>query len=112
MKSKVCKVDDLAVNEIKPVKVGEESVLLFRLADGFYATQSRCTHMFRSLAKGKIINGNIQCPLHRAKFCIKTGEVKEWANFPPGVQLLNVVRKEKALKTYKVLVKDNEVFIE
>ena len=50
-----------------------------------------------------------QCPLHRARFDIRTGKVCEWANFPPGIQLLNVVRSEKALKTYKVSVKDGEV---
>ena len=40
---------------------------------------------------------------------IKTGEVVEWANFPPGIQLLNVVRGEKALKTYPVVVENGEV---
>lgn len=97
MEQLICRTDELSVNEIKPVKLGNESILLFRLDDGFYATQSRCTHLFRSMAKGKVEDGKIQCPLHRAQFCIKTGDVKEWANFPPGVQLLNGHRKEKAL---------------
>lgn len=111
MKQLICRTDEMSINEIKPVKVGEESILLFRLDDGFYATQSRCTHLFRSMAKGHIVDGNIQCPLHRAKFCIKTGDVKEWANFPPGVQLLNSIRKEKPLKIYTVTVKDDQVYI-
>jgi 3-phenylpropionate/trans-cinnamate dioxygenase ferredoxin subunit len=33
------------------------------------------------------------------------------ANFPPGVQLLNAVRGEKALKTYPVTVVKGEVRI-
>jgi 3-phenylpropionate/trans-cinnamate dioxygenase ferredoxin subunit len=49
--------------------------------------------------------------LHRARFDIRTGEVIDWANFPPGVQLLNVVRGEKALKTYPVSVKSGKVRI-
>jgi 3-phenylpropionate/trans-cinnamate dioxygenase ferredoxin subunit len=35
--------------------------------------------------------------------------VIDWANFPPGIQLLNIVRSEKALKTFKVSVREGEV---
>ena len=42
-------------------------------------------------------------------FDIRTGEVIDWANFPPGIQVFNIVRTEKALKTYKVSVRDGEV---
>jgi 3-phenylpropionate/trans-cinnamate dioxygenase ferredoxin component len=35
--------------------------------------------------------------------------VIDWANFPPGIQLLNVVRGEKALKTYPVSIKGDAV---
>ena len=51
----------------------------------------------------------VQCPLHHARFDIRTGEVVDWANFPPGIQVLNFVRSEKSLKTYKVKVTGDEV---
>jgi 3-phenylpropionate/trans-cinnamate dioxygenase ferredoxin subunit len=38
--------------------------------------------------------------------------VHQWANFPPGIQLLNVVRSEKALKTYPTMLEDGKVSIE
>ena len=61
-------------------------------------------------AKGKLLDGcKVQCPFHRARFDIRTGEVIDWANFPPGIQVLNIVRGEQALKTYKVSVRDGEV---
>jgi len=50
--------------------------------------------------------------VHRARFEIRTGEVSEWANFPPGIQLLNVVRGEKALKTWPVTEKNDHLFVE
>jgi 3-phenylpropionate/trans-cinnamate dioxygenase ferredoxin subunit len=50
--------------------------------------------------------------LHKARFDIRTGEVLDWANFPPGIQLLNVVRGEKALKTYAVRLEDENVQVE
>lgn len=34
------------------------------------------------------------------------------AGFPPGIQLLNVVRSEKALKTYSAVVEDGNVVVE
>ena len=64
------------------------------------------------MEKGKIVEDKcVQCPLHRARFDIRTGEVVEWANFPPGVQLLNAVRKEKALKTWPVEVEGDQIFV-
>ena len=39
------------------------------------------------------------------------GEVKEWANFPPGIQLMNKIRGKKNLKTWDISVKNEKVFI-
>jgi 3-phenylpropionate/trans-cinnamate dioxygenase ferredoxin component len=109
----VCRVDDVAVGEMKAFNAGETKILLYRLEDGFYATQASCTHMFAPLAKGKLLDGcKVQCPLHRARFDIKTGEVVDWANFPPGIGLLNIVRGEKALKTYRVRTKGGDVLVD
>jgi 3-phenylpropionate/trans-cinnamate dioxygenase ferredoxin subunit len=69
--------------------------------------------MFVSLGKGKILKDQcVQCPLHRAKFDIRTGAVTEWANFPPGVQILNVVRGEKALETWPVTEEGGQLYVE
>jgi len=109
----VCSVDDIPVGGMKACKAGRKSVVVYRLEDGFYATQANCTHTLAPLARGKVVDGcQVRCPLHRARFDIRTGEVVEWANFPPGVQLLNVVRAEKALKTYPVTVVGSEVRVE
>jgi 3-phenylpropionate/trans-cinnamate dioxygenase ferredoxin subunit len=109
----VCAENDIPVGEMKEFKVNRESVLVYHLEDGFYATQSRCTHLFGPLQNGKIVDGNkIQCPWHHSCFDICTGAVIEWANYPPGIQLLNIVRNEKALKTYKVTVENGKLFVD
>lgn len=110
---RVCAESDLKVGEKKTFSAGDKTIILYRLEDGFYATQRLCTHTFTPLDRGKIVNGDtIQCPLHRAQFDIRTGEVERWANFPPGIQFLNVARGEKALRTFPVTVKDGAVFVD
>jgi 3-phenylpropionate/trans-cinnamate dioxygenase ferredoxin subunit len=106
----VCRTSDIRRGQMKAFTVAGHRIVVYNLADGFFATQAHCTHTFAPLARGRIIEGRLlQCPFHRARFDIRTGEVVEWANFPPGIQLLNVVRAEKALRTYKVSVKDGDV---
>jgi 3-phenylpropionate/trans-cinnamate dioxygenase ferredoxin subunit len=104
---------ELKQGEMRAVEAGGQKLLLARLDDGVYAVQARCTHVFANLARGKLVEGcQVQCPLHRARFDLRTGEVVQWANFPPGVQLLNVVRAEKALQTYAVRVREGKIEVE
>jgi len=109
----VCEETELPVGEMKLFKAGNTKVLVYHLEDGFYATQPSCTHVLAPLSRGKIIDGHfIRCPFHHAEFDIRTGEVHQWANFPPGIQLLNVVRSEKALKTHPTMLEDGKVSVE
>jgi 3-phenylpropionate/trans-cinnamate dioxygenase ferredoxin subunit len=86
----VCRSDELAIGQMKAFAVGGEKIVLYHLTDGFFATQASCTHVFAPLSRGKLIADSIsQCPFHRARFDIRTGQVGDWANFPPGIQLLN-----------------------
>jgi 3-phenylpropionate/trans-cinnamate dioxygenase ferredoxin subunit len=110
---RICAESDLPVGQKQAFKAGNETVVLYHLEDGFFATERSCTHTFAPLERGKIVDGDtVQCPLHRARFDIRTGEVKQWANFPPGIQLLNVARGEKALRTFPVTVQDGAVFVD
>ncbi len=110
----VCRADELPVGTMKAVKAGDTALVVYHLEDGWYATQSSCTHVFAPLAKGLIVDGcKVQCPFHRARFDIRSGAVVDWANWPPGVvQLLNAVRGEKALQTYRVRVQGGEVQVD
>ena len=110
---RVARAVDIPEGGMKPCEAGGESLLVFHLDDGFYATQSTCTHVFAPLKRGKLIGGHkLQCPFHRAEFDVRTGAVVRWANFPPGIQVLNFVRGEKALKTYPVTEEEGELFAE
>lgn len=110
----LCSTSELPVGQRRAFGVGGHNLLVFHLADGYYATQAHCTHLFAPLAKGKILEDcQLQCPFHRARFDIRTGEVIEWANWPPGiVNVLNAVRHEKPLRTWPVRVAGNQVQVE
>ena len=109
----ICRPEELGVGQMKAFSVAGQKVVLYHLSDGFFATQGSCTHIFAPLARGKLLDDrNVQCPLHRARFDIRTGKVIDWANFPPGIQMLNVVRGEKALRTFKVIVEGGSVKVD
>ncbi len=109
----VCEENDIPMGEKKPFVVGKEDILVYHLEDGFFATQSRCTHLFWPLKNGKLVDKcTVQCPFHHARFDVRTGAVVQWANFPPGIQLLNFVRGEKSLKTYPVTLEAGKVCVE
>jgi nitrite reductase/ring-hydroxylating ferredoxin subunit len=110
----VCRVEELPPGQHRLFTIGETKLIVYHLDDGFFATQASCTHVFAPLTKGTIVDGcKVQCPLHRARFDIRTGKVVDWANWPPGiVNVINLVRGEKDLKTYPVRVADNQVQVE
>jgi 3-phenylpropionate/trans-cinnamate dioxygenase ferredoxin subunit len=109
----VCRADEIVVGAKQAVTVDGTRLLVFRLTDGYYATQASCTHLFAPLARGKVLDDcRIQCPFHRARFDIRTGAVVDWANFPPGVQLLNVIRGKQALQTYRTRVTNGSVQVD
>lgn len=109
----VCRSDELGVGQMKACAAGGQRIVLYRLTDGFFATQANCPHTFAPLARGKVLEDcKVQCSLHRARFDIRSGAVIDWANFPPGIQLLNVVRGERALRTFRVGVKAGKVRVD
>ena len=109
----VASVNDIPVGDRKVVTAGNTKVILFHLEDGYYATQTHCPHLMLPLKNGKLLDGKVlQCPIHRAQFNVTDGEVIKWANFPPGIQMLNVIRKEKCLSTYPVSVDGDKVLVE
>jgi len=109
----LCKQSEIALGTMKAFEIAGEKIILFHLSDGFYATQSKCTHLFAPLEKGTIVDDcKIQCKLHHAEFDIKTGKAEKWANFPPGIQALNFIRGEKDLRTYTIKVVDENILID
>jgi 3-phenylpropionate/trans-cinnamate dioxygenase ferredoxin subunit len=70
-------LDDIPKGTCKALNVGGIRVVVAHLADGFYAVENRCSHADSPLLTGKIYHGRqIACPIHGARFDLKTGAAK------------------------------------
>lgn len=48
---------------------------VFHAEDGeFYAIDNTCTHQDYALSEGFVEGATVECPLHGAAFCLRTGE--------------------------------------
>jgi nitrite reductase/ring-hydroxylating ferredoxin subunit len=66
---------DIAENTAKAVRVGDKEIALYHLPGGeFRATDNICTHEYARLTDGWLEDGCIECPLHAARFDIRSGK--------------------------------------
>ena len=91
--------DNVEVEDIIRFDHNDKTFCVYKLEDGFYATDGICTHEAVHLEDGLVMDNEIECPMHQGVFDIKTGE----AISPPACD---------DLKTYPVKVEDNNIYIQ
>jgi nitrite reductase/ring-hydroxylating ferredoxin subunit len=72
----VAKVDELKVDQMKLLRVGDRRIVLARTEQGYVAFDDSCPHRGGSLAGGSMICGTVQCPWHGSQFDVRSGSVK------------------------------------
>src|SRR5262249_11996697 len=72
---KVAKTDDVGPGQSKLVDVSGKQIALFNIKGEYFAIDNMCTHEEASLAEGEVIGHEVTCPLHGARFAIRTGQV-------------------------------------
>jgi naphthalene 1,2-dioxygenase system ferredoxin subunit len=87
---------DLAEGEVLGVEVTGRSIALYVTDAGIFATDNICTHAYARLSDGWLDGEVIECPLHAARFDIRSGKVLD----PPATE---------DLKTYPVRVVGDEI---
>jgi naphthalene 1,2-dioxygenase ferredoxin component len=87
---------ELAAGEVIGVESGGKSVAIYDCDGELYATDNICTHAYACLSDGWLDGTTIECPLHAARFDVRTGEVLD----PPATE---------DLKTYPVRVVDDDI---
>ena len=89
---------EVEVEDIIRFDHDNKTYCVYRLKDGYYATDGVCTHENVHLEEGLVIDDEIECPMHQGIFNIKTGK----AISPPACD---------DLKTYQVKVENSKIYI-
>lgn len=89
---------DIAEGEVLGVEVVDHSIALYDVDGRIFATDNICTHAYARLSDGWLDAEVIECPLHAARFDVRTGKVLD----PPATE---------DLKTYPVRILGEEIEI-
>jgi 3-phenylpropionate/trans-cinnamate dioxygenase ferredoxin component len=97
---KVCDVKSLKNGDLLDFDIEDKKILISKLRDEVYATDRICTHAYADLSTGFINDDEktLTCPLHMSAFKLEDGTPQ---NLPA----------EEPLKTYKIKIQDNYVYI-
>lgn len=71
----ICKAADLSPGSMTWVAVERERVLLVNVEGTFYALSDVCGHLRAPLSRGRLEGHSVECPLHFARFDVRTGEL-------------------------------------
>lgn|SRR5512140_2327477 len=95
---RVARLADLREGEAFAAAHGNLQLALCRVDGNIYAFEDICPHAFALLSQGFIEGGEIECPLHGARFDIATGRCLA----PPA---------DKDLRTFPVRVEGDDVYV-
>jgi len=96
---KVAELGEIPPGRCKRVLVKRRPIAIFHLEDGFYAIGDTCTHAEASLCEGQLMGDQVACPLHGARFDIRTGKALTLPAVTP-------------VETYPVVVQGNAILVE
>jgi len=96
---RVAGVADVAEGQVHGVRVDAREIALYHLSgQEFRATENVCSHEYALLSDGWLEDGCIECPLHAARFDIRTGK----ALCAPA---------EANLKVFELKIEDGDVLL-
>jgi nitrite reductase/ring-hydroxylating ferredoxin subunit len=104
---------ELPDGERRVVQVGARKVIVLNVQDEIFAVDNACPHLRFPLSDGKVTDDcGIICPFHHSAFDLKTGDVKEWSPWPPGLgRVLGSIAREKALPVYDTKIEDGYLWV-
>ena len=78
-KWKALDVTDVPAGQLVKAKAGNDTIVLYRAADGdpITAIHSVCAHEGGPLDKGTIVDGCVECPWHQSRFRLSDGHVQQ-----------------------------------
>lgn len=95
----VASTDEIPPGQAKKVVVNGKEIAIFNTGQGYHATGDICSHDEASLAEGELFGNVVECPLHGARFDVRTGKALSLPAVYP-------------VPTYTVLVEDDTIKVE
>lgn len=71
---RACRADAIDEEDVIGVTIEGKVYAVYRLADGYFATDGLCTHEQSPLADGFVSGDTVECAKHNARFHIRTGK--------------------------------------
>jgi 3-phenylpropionate/trans-cinnamate dioxygenase ferredoxin subunit len=95
---RVCSLAELPPGRIQRLEL-KPAISIFHTEDGeLFAVDDTCTHEQASLADGWLEGCEVECPLHAARFDLRTGE-------PDGPPATGPIR------THQVSIADGDIYV-
>lgn len=99
----VAKTSEFELTDRKLVDLGgHDQIGLFKVGNQFHAVSAWCSHQKTTILTGDVEDFEIECPLHGARFDLRTGKnlclpaVKPIASYPVKVEGDTVYLRKKA----------------
>jgi 3-phenylpropionate/trans-cinnamate dioxygenase ferredoxin subunit len=93
---KVAELSEIPAGSLKAATLDGDALVLANVDGQIFALEGTCTHRAGPLAEGKLVEGDVMCPWHGARFDVHSGEPKGRFGTVP-------------LRTFEVQVEGNEV---
>ena len=95
----VANLSEVPDGTVKAVMAGDKEIAICNADGRICAIENVCTHDYGMLDEGDLDGFEIECPLHGARFDVRTGEVTAAPAFMP-------------VDTYSVRVEGEEIQVE
>jgi 3-phenylpropionate/trans-cinnamate dioxygenase ferredoxin component len=110
-------VDDLR-DGVAEVRTADHGVLAVGVADGVpFAVSNTCRHQFAKLGQGQVRKSCLECPWHRARYDVRSGEMVSGPKgrifgFPPYSLAVRLFGSKVApLRTFAVELRDGAIWL-
>jgi nitrite reductase/ring-hydroxylating ferredoxin subunit len=107
-------VDALGESQVTVVEDTPHGTLAVGIANGEpFAVSNKCRHLFASLGKGDVEDGQLRCPSHSALYDVKTGKMTRGPGgaFKIVSGPVKATTGARALKVYPVEVRDGAIWL-
>jgi 3-phenylpropionate/trans-cinnamate dioxygenase ferredoxin subunit len=95
----VARVEEVLPGSRLHIDLEEESVIVLNIDGEFFCIADLCTHDGGPLEDGDVLDHQIECPRHGARFDVRTGRVTRLPATDP-------------IPTYPVVINEGHIFVE